>query len=186
MFSAATNSLAPDFSNLTTEISKSVNYIRSKATDVHFNTPDVAQNDAFNNFSLHGYAVSYLEPQALFSIHKFVSETEQGEKLNRQSQHKSIFNEDEKNTSDIDKTKKATGFAEELSTTADFSSLRYGISAYQTTIPRNDSPFIIPEHETVSGIYATGAYTYVADINSKPQVLIDFMHEFNRSYDYII
>ena len=44
----------------------------------------------------------------------------------------------------------------------------------------------MPGQEAVSGAYAANAYDYVAGINSRPQVLINFMHEFNRSFDYTI
>lgn len=37
-----------------------------------------------------------------------------------------------------------------------------------------------------SQTYAAGAYDFVYNINAKPEVLIDFMHEFNRNFDYTI
>lgn len=40
MISAAVNSLSPDFSGLTAEISKSVSHIRAKAAALHLNSPE--------------------------------------------------------------------------------------------------------------------------------------------------
>ena len=32
--------------------------------------------------------------------------------------------------------------------------------------------------------YAAAAYDYIFNINNRPQVLIDYMHEYNRSFDF--
>lgn len=34
--------------------------------------------------------------------------------------------------------------------------------------------------------YAVNSYNYVFNINKEPTVLIDFMHEYNRSFDFMI
>ena len=77
-------------------------------------------------------------------------------------------------------------FWEELASVADYSSFRQGLFAYGTAAAETGNLFIMPGQETVSGAYAANAYDYVAGINSRPQVLIYFMHEFNRSFDYTI
>lgn len=79
MISAAVNSLSPDFSGLTAEISKSVSHIRAKAAAPHLNPPETAGTENVNGFQLNGSAVSYLEPQSLFAVQKFVSEAGEGE-----------------------------------------------------------------------------------------------------------
>lgn len=186
MISASLNSLSPDFSGLTAEISKSVSHIRAKAAALRPETTEIAQPENFKGLPLNGCAVSYLEPQASFAIQKFVSETRAEEKLNRQPSQKNVLNDEEKNTPEIEPTETAVSFAEELASTVDFSSLRYGLFAYGATAADAGNLFIMPGQETVSGTYAAGAYDYVAGINSQPQILIDFMHEFNRSFDYTI
>ena len=70
MISAAVNSLSPDFSGLTAEISKSVSHIRAKAAAPHLNSPETAGTENVNGFQLNGGAVSYLEPQSLFAVQK--------------------------------------------------------------------------------------------------------------------
>ena len=187
MISAAANSLTPDFSGLTAEISKSVSHLKAKAAELHFNTPEAVQNNSFNDFPLNSYAVSYLEPQTSFTVQHLASEAGQGEKLNRQPQQKNVLNEDEKTSPDIEKAENPVSFWEELVEVADFSAFRYGMSVYEPKVAtENDALFMISGLETVSGTYAAGAYDYVANINSRPQVLIDLMHEFNRSFDYTI
>ena len=101
MISAAVNSLSPDFSGLTAEISKSVSHIRAKAAAPHLNPPETAGTENVNGFQLNGSAVSYLEPQSLFAVQKFVSEAGEGEKLNRQPRQKNVFNEEGKNAPEI-------------------------------------------------------------------------------------
>ena len=186
MISAAVNSLSPDFSGLTAEISKSVSHIRAKAAAPHLNPPETAGTENVNGFQLNGCAVSYLEPQSLFAVQKFVSEAGEGEKLNRQPRQKNVFNEEGKNAPEIGQAETPVSFWEELASVADYSSFRQGLFAYGTAASETGNLFIMPGQETVSGAYAANAYDYVAGINSRPQVLIDFMHEFNRSFDYTI
>ena len=168
MISAAVNSLSPDFSGLTAEISKSVSHIRAKAAALHLNSPETAGTENVNGFQLNGCAVSYLEPQSLFAVQK------------------NVFNEEGKNAPEIGQAETPVSFWEELASVADYSSFRQGLFAYGTAAAETGNLFIMPGQEAVSGAYAANAYDYVAGINSRPQVLIDFMHEFNRSFDYTI
>ena len=186
MISAAVNSLSPDFSGLTAEISKSVSHIRAKAAALHLNSPETAGTENVNGFQLNGCAVSYLEPQSLFAVQKFVSEAGEGERLNRQPRQKNVFNEEGKNAPEIGQAETPVSFWEELASVADYSSFRQSLFAYGTAAAETGNLFIMPGQEAVSGAYAANAYDYVAGINSRPQVLIDFMHEFNRSFDYTI
>ena len=110
MISAAVNSLSPDFSGLTAEISKSVSHIRAKAAALHLNSPETAGTENVNGFQLNGCAVSYLEPQSLFAVQKFVSEAGEGEKLNRQPRQKNVFNEEGKNAPEIGQAETPVSF----------------------------------------------------------------------------
>ena len=114
MISAAVNSLSPDFSGLTAEISKSVSHIRAKAAALHLNSPETAGTENVNGFQLNGCAVSYLEPQSLFAVQKFVSEAGEGERLNRQPRQKNVFNEEGKNAPEIGQAETPVSFWEEL------------------------------------------------------------------------
>lgn len=118
MISAAVNSLSPDFSGLTAEISKSVSHIRAKAAALHLNSPETAGTENVNGFQLNGCAVSYLEPQSLFAVQKFVSETGEGERLNRQPRQKNVFNEEGKNAPEIGQAETPVSFWEELASVA--------------------------------------------------------------------
>lgn len=122
----------------------------------------------------------------MFAVQKFVSEAGEGERLNRQPRQKNVFNEEGKNAPEIGQAETPVSFWEELASVADYSSFRQGLFAYGTAAAETGNLFIMPGQEAVSGAYAANAYDYVAGINSRPQVLIDFMHEFNRSFDYTI
>lgn len=110
MISAAVNSLSPDFSGLTAEISKSVSHIRAKAAALHLNSTETAGTENVNGFQLNGCAVSYLEPQSLFAVQKFVSEAGEGERLNRQPRQKNVFNEEGKTRRKSDRPKRRSAF----------------------------------------------------------------------------
>lgn len=196
MISATANSLMPDFSGLTADISKSVNTIKAKTQALQNDlTPPVQSQNAessFKSFSLNNYAVSYLEPQALYSLHRFVAEADDSERLKQQTRRQNIFNNDENtalgSTGETNPDDKIS-FWEELSQNTDSSNLRQVLQAYGVQSSSSDSSAAFLAAATpskVSGFYAAEAYDYVFNINTEPKVLIDFMHEFNRSYDYKI
>lgn len=196
MISASANSLMPDFSGLTADISRSVSTIKAKAQVLRNDSIPSAQNQsagsAFKSFSLNNYAVSYLEPQALYSLHRFVAETDDAEKLKQQNRRPNIFKDDENaapesagETNPDDKI----SFWEEFSQNLNGTILRQTMEAYgvQSSAVDSSAAFLAAATPSkVSGSYAAGAYDYVFNINTEPKVLIDFMHEFNRSYDYKI
>lgn len=185
MLSAVLNNHIPDFSGLTAEISRSVSHIKEKAAqspEANFSTTQ-AQN---NVFSFNGYAVSYLEPQALYTVQKMASDIT-GEKLNRNRQEKNVLNEEQKAPQETEKSENLTSFWEELSSFEDNSLRLYGFSAYGLKVSTTDKLFgVMPITQSISTSYASEAYNTVANLNTPQQVLIDFMHEFNRSFDYTI
>lgn len=74
-----------------------------------------------------------------------------------------------------------------LSTFEDNSLRLYGFSAYGMNVEnKNNLLATMPFAQSINASYAANAYDTVANINMPPQVLIDFMHEFNRSFDYTI
>lgn len=187
----------PDFSGITSEISKSVSNIKAKAQAMQFEAPSpepAVANSNFNNLSSNNYAVSYLEPHALYSLQKFVSEADDASKLRQQNKQKNIFNsEDEAQTTaageETQSTENGISFLEALTGSSDNSTLLHGLEAYrQSQSGQGNEHFLAMKGQAapIESSYATGAYNYVFNINAKPQVLIDFMHEFNRSYDYTI
>lgn len=178
----------PDFANLTAEISKSVSQIKEKAATLNLETsfPTAEnQNNIFNG--INSYAVSYLEPQALYTVQKLASDIAQGEKLNRNRQEKNVLNEDQKAPQQTKQAENQTSFWEMLNTFEDSSLRLYGFSAYGMNVEnKNNLLATMPFVQSINASYAANAYDTVANLNTPPQVLIDFMHEFNRSFDYTI
>ena len=187
MISAVANHI-PDFSNLTAEISKSVSQIKEKTATLNLETSFPTAENQSNVFSnLNSYAVSYLEPQALYTVQKLASDIAQGEKLNRNQQEKNVLNEEQKEPQQTEKTENQTSFWEMLNAFEDSSLRLYGFSAYGMNVENKSNLLAtMPFVQSINASYAANAYDTVANINTPPQVLIDFMHEFNRSFDYTI
>lgn len=194
MVSVTSNSPMLDFSAITSDIAKSVSNIKAKMSGGQFEVANQAveqQKTSFEGLSLNNYAVSYLEPNASFSVQKFASETLNAEKS--QKHQKNIFNEDEASVNDNSKQSRNIGginFLEELSESLSKSDEVRGIEAYQkaaASAPASSEFFNFNHYFQQANIeYAANAYDYVFNINAEPKVLIDYMHNFNRSFDYTI
>ena len=136
MISAVANHI-PDFSNLTAEISKSVSQIKEKAATLNLETSFPTAENQSNVFSnLNSYAVSYLEPQALYTVQKLASDIAQGEKLNRNQQEKNVLNEEQKEPQQTEKTENQTSFWEMLNgfTNGQSFALRQELKRFRTSL----------------------------------------------------
>ena len=186
MISAVTNHIT-DFSNLTAEISRSVERIKEKTATLNLETNyQTASQTQTNNFSPNSYAVSYLEPQALYTVQKLASEIGSGEHLN-QEQKQNILNEEQRAPAELEQLENQKSFWEELSTLEDNSFRLYGFSAYGMRVFSENNLFgMLPVSQSVTTFRAADAYNEAANLNTPPQVLIDFIHEFNRKFDYTI
>lgn len=187
MISAVANNHIPNFSNLTTEISHSVVRIKEKALAISSETDFSAVQNQNNILALNSYAVSYLEPQALYTVQRLASDISQGEKLNRNKQEQNVLNEEQKEPQQTEKTENQTSFWETLNAFEDSSLRLYGFSAYGMNVTNKSNLLTtLPLLQNTNFSYAANTYNKVANLNAPPQILIDFMHEFNRSFDYTI
>lgn len=178
-----------DFSKITSEISQSVNNIKGKTASLRLEIPNSEVSTSANYVS--NFAVPYLEPSVSYSIHKFVSENPNSEQLKKQSQEKNIYKDEEGNLDKINEEIENSfgiSFQEELAQSV--SKLDFGkiaeiyrnngnYSTANTIFGQTDAQVSQPEK-------VAQTYDYVANINAKNRVLIDFMHEFNRNHDLSI
>lgn len=194
MASVSLNSPVFDFSKITSEISQSVSNIKGKTSALKLQLPleENAPQNNYNNFGLGSFAVSYLEPGASFAVHKFVSENQEGENLRKQAgQERDVRNgEDVKAATSGDETEGTSGvsFLDELYNRITSVSSQQADKAY-----RQDYSFVAPvsvfggENANSSRPdKAAQAYDYVFNINAPRKVLIDFMHGYNRNFDFSI
>lgn len=194
MVSVTSNSSLLDFSAVTADIAKSVNNIKAKAQSLQFEVTAHNSNQintGFENLSLNNYAVSYLEPSSSFSVQKFVSDTSSAERP--QNKQQNIFNEEEGSVKDKNSQSQninGLNFLEELSGSLSKADEARGIETYQkaSAATASKSEFFNFNNffQQANVEYAANAYDYVFNINAEPKILIDFMHEFNRSFDYTI
>ncbi len=189
MVSASVNNLNFDFMKITSEISQSVNNIKAKNQNLHLQIPadeKTPSTSASYGFTLNSFAVSYLQPELSYSIHKFLSENQPSEQLKQQN--KNVWqDEDNKNSAeitDISENEKSS-FAEVLSETVptpEKVARLYGLAGKSGAAYPFGGNFI-------SGLRAsqiTGIYNYVLNINSEHKVVLDFFHQFNRNFDFNI
>lgn len=181
------------YSGLMSSISASVRNIRVKQTEEYQPNRFSGNVDKipFGQFSLGAYAVSYLEPQVLFSIHH-LRENENSEQLKKHSTEKeSVQDWDEQTAQTVannDNTIDVT-FWESLQNmiTAPNAEAVAGIYG------RNNNILSILPQETFWGKgFAMGEVKYANDTysfnykvaNDAPSMTIEYMHKNNRSFDY--
>lgn len=189
MISAAANNSIFDYSGILADISRSVSHLKSGTEELIKNSLSPQNSGtAETSLPLYGYAVSYLEPQALFSVHQIASETEEtGRASPRNRREEALKENGGAKTEDSGQPSEISDFRNILAAevTAVDSRSAARAYAYLETIASPSDP------ETTSfgrqdALYVSGLYEYVKNINAEPTVLIDLMHRNNRSYDYMI
>lgn len=178
-----------DFSKITSEISQSVNNIKGKSVALRLEIPNQEVSTSANY--INSYAVSYLEPSVSYSIHKFVSENPNSEQLKKQQQENNVSKDEENKSGKIAEemeSSSAISFQEELAQNVsklDFAKISEiyrnngNYSTANTIFGQTNTQVFQPEK-------IAQTYDYIANVNAKKHVLIDFMHEFNRNYDFSI
>lgn len=159
------NAMPYDLSALTAQISDSVRNIKAKAAVVPQNvgsSDNSAGTYTAQPFSLNSYAVSYLEPFSLYSVQKIVSEA--AEEMPEQNRRQL------RPDSETAEKKAAAVYGQRFSIDVPEVNWLFGGNA--------DS------ENQVS--YAARAYHTAAELNREKEPLIDFMHEYNRNFDYKI
>lgn len=177
-----------DFSYLTAAIDRSVANIKSRTAAVP-ETPLPPQNDNASpaSWSVSGFAVSYLEPNALYSLQKMVSDIRFEERPQEQKAGSYALQSEEGNAAKADLAVTESDFGaavDEVYSASDYAKVS---AVYQQNIG-----FSLPQLKVIfSGRpiaenplqYAADAYNHSLELNQSPSVLIDFFHRNNRSFD---
>lgn len=181
----------------TTDINKSVQNIMAKNNnfDASKVNTDVASqiNNSFNSFSTNNYAFSYLEPQALYNVQRFASEDVDSQKLKQQRQKEANISNDnqEENTNNVQEHEdiNAISFGSELeqvTSTIDFAKASEIYNQNNTKVTVNSSFSLENRNDNNSTQYVANSYNYIFNINKEPTVMLDFMHKYNKSFDFRI
>lgn len=187
----AVNNRLYDFSYLTEAIDRSVANIKARSA-----TPSETQAAAPNDnaaassagWSMSGFSVSYLEPNALYSLQRMVSEVpEDDQRASKQA--KAYVRSEEDNAANQARIGDVA-FAEELGeifSTADYAKVsavyqqNIGFSLPQLKVIFSGNP--VAENPSQ---YAADAYNHSLSLNQEPTVLLDFLHANNRNFDFSI
>lgn len=189
------NATAYDLNALTAQISESVRNIKAAAVQSPaFQAPANQSSEISSQaFSLHNFAVSYLEPQAIYSLQRMVSE--EPESLNKDEQERRLKPDTERDESKAAKTSNqdeigGLNFNSELEQI--FAASDY---AKATAVYRQAFQINVPEVTLLFGgnplpedpaRYAAEAYNSAAGLNQTKEPLINLMHNNNRNFDYTI
>ena len=187
------NAMPYDLSALSAQISDSVRNIKAKAAVVPQNvgsSDNSAGTYTAQPFSLNSYAVSYLEPFSLYSVQKIVSEAAEEMPEQNRRQLRPDGETAEKKAAESAHYIGGFGFAEELAQVASAADYAKAAAIYGQRFSIN-----VPEVNWLFGgnadsenqvSYAARAYHTAAELNREKEPLIDFMHEYNRNFDYKI
>lgn len=190
---SAVNSSLYDLSGLTAQIADSVRNIKAQSLSI----PEALAQDKVSaspipqNYSINSFAVSYLEPNSLYSLQRILSEApEELPEQNRRNQLRPNAENNAENPQINSAEVESLGFDSELETV--FASADY---AKATSIYRQAYTVNVPEVTLLFGgtppaedpsQYAATAYGNAANLNKNTQPLIELMHENNRNFDYTI
>ena len=173
-----------NINSLLADISSSVSRIKGGA-DEHV---PVAQNGGFFPVSeTSAYALSFggvLSGRSLFSVQEYISENPQKD-TGAERYKRNIYNQDTKTVPETSEPLSTYSFKDFVR--AENKSIFYqkASAAYQG-MPLVSAVENNAYAATGTRNYAVHSYNYVNDINKQPQVLIDFMHEYNRNFNFEI
>lgn len=194
MTAISANKLDAYIQNLTSRISTSVENIKSGRAGrfTAGNVPDSQGSDSRFNVAgnVFSFGVSYLEPNMLSAVQRFVQEADAGKMRENRTHREQVEGEENlvaQKAENLPETD-MPDFAEALdSVFADKQTqeVREGFktdsSAAEKTVRTYSSAV-----EGISAGYVSSAYDYVFNINNRPQIKIEFMHKYNRNFDYTI
>lgn len=177
-----------DFSYLTAAIDRSVSNIKSRTVSASEPQP-LPQNDNISSpgWSARGFAVSYLEPNALYTLQKMVSDFHFEEPPQNRRAGSYTLQSEEKNATKTDSSVSESDFGTAVEGVYSASDYAKVSAVYQQNIG-----FSLPQLKVIfSGRpiaenplqYAADAYNHSLELNKSPSVLIDFFHPNNRSFD---
>ena len=180
---------------ITEQIEQSVRNIKAQSVRLPnegiINQNSSPKTDKAQPFALNDYAVSYLSPNSVYSLHKIVSE--QAEELTKHK-HGTIQSEkdEQENAPQIseDETISGVSFSEELGQI--FSASDY---AKVSAIYRQNYVFNPPDISLIfqgapisenPSQYAADAYFHASELNQSHEPTIELMHKNNQKFDYKI
>jgi len=189
----AGSSSAYNLNSITAQISESVQRIKTASLnrpEISLPSENYSGESSGQSFSLHNFAISYLEPRALYSLQRMISEAPEQMNKDGRSQLKAD-NKEQKSPDNI----KTQAFSE-----ADFNNeLEQIFSAADyakvTAVYRRAVRVDVPEVTLLFGgspvsedpaRYAANAYNTAAELNHNKEPLIELMHDNNRKFDYKI
>ncbi len=192
MATAAINNPALNLRQVTADISRSVENLRLREQGPYERglTTQTETEAQQNQAVFGGYTVTYLAPQAVYAIQSFVSGNDEVEEQSRGN----VFRDAEQTETgrkpelSADETD-GISFQDELFALQNNNDYAGAARAYALNGGTSGNLVVTAGGEgLISGGfgYAAAAYDYVFNINSQPQILIDYMHEYNRSFDFRI
>lgn len=178
---------------LTEQIAQSVKNIKAQSVKLpEYSAPQNTSqaSDNAQPFTLNSYAVSYLSPSSLYSVHKIAAE--QTEELPNRQQKQVLSNSGEQeNATQIEEgALSGVSFNEELEQI--FSSADYAkVSAIyrQNFVVNTPDVSLLFQGTPISespAQYASDAYQQASELTQTEQPTIELMHKNNQQYDYKI
>lgn len=194
MTAISANKLDAYIQNLTSRISTSVENIKSGRAGrfTAGNVPDSQGGDSRLNVAgnVFSFGVSYLEPNMLSAVQRFVQEADAGKMRENRTHREEIEGEENSSAQKAENLPETDmpDFAEALDSVfagKQTQLLREGIRADNPAAEKTVRTYSSAV-EGISAGYVSSAYDYVFNINNRPQIKIEFMHKYNRSFDYMI
>ena len=178
---------------LTEQIAQSVKNIKAQSVKLpeYSASRHTAQSaDEAQAFTLNSYAVSYLSPNSLYSVHKIAAE--QPEELPNRQQKQVLSNPDgQENTTQIEEgALSGISFSEELDqvfTSVDYAKVsaiyrqNFVVNAPDVSLLFQGTP--IAEN---SAQYVSDAYQQASELTQTEEPTIELMHKNNQQFDYKI
>lgn len=172
------------------EITQSVKSLKAKSAGSFSPAAGNSSENAGKAYQpgfIYNFAVSYLEPSASFNIHEILSEKQPDLQKEREKGRQVMDNADEAAAGRQSNEVSAASFADLLGVNTIQYSPAEVARLYQPLMPaENLFTYTGEQVGTENSRKAAAAYDYVFNINKVPDVLIDFMHPANRSFNYTI
>lgn len=186
------------YTDLTSQISSSVKNIKLKQGQ-EFSLPvsNLPANDSAtsSNYSIGGFSFSYLEPGSLYNLHRVLQEPTEKDGLRHNSKNQQQVADDDSQKASVQDNKEnnaveASIFVEELKSTAQQMDAALVARLYRQNDLSQASSVMMTSGSQKFNLndikYANDAYNFNFNINKAPDIRLEFMHKFNRSFDYKI
>lgn len=195
MSSLTTDKMFDLYTDLTTQIAKSVKKLEQKSNSLNnnFSAKSTEKASLRNNISFTGYSFSYIEPSSLYSLYQINADLDRQEQLNdgQKKQREILENEDSTYIIKDEDADEASAIS-----FMDFLQNNTKIDAHIITEIYNknsvkgysSAPLMLNggSFTTHDIKYANNLYNFTLNINNTPDTRIEYMYKNNRSFDYRI